>query len=183
MPIILINQARVFLEALAMNFERDNRYFREGTECMRRRGGGGVVKIVLSYSASFLLSSGHRNRGAPKKRFKNNLKKSLGAYLIDHHRWSTLAANRELGITPSIKLSPPSKPRAGPDSRTAGKGRNTAKPLHYPRIRPSSAAAAAGPACPALIISAMSVPVVHVDQPPLRSSFAKQSHDDDVFPL
>ena len=40
------------------------------------------------------LSTGHRDRGAPKKRYKDSLKKSLGACHIDHRQWSTLAADR-----------------------------------------------------------------------------------------
>ena len=40
------------------------------------------------------LSSGHRERGAPKKRFKDSLKKSLTACNIDHRQWSDLAADR-----------------------------------------------------------------------------------------
>ena len=40
------------------------------------------------------LSIGHRNRGAPKKRYKDSLKKSLGTCHIDHRQWSTLAADR-----------------------------------------------------------------------------------------
>ena len=40
------------------------------------------------------LSTGHRNRGAPKKRYKDSLKKSLGACHINHSQWSTLAADR-----------------------------------------------------------------------------------------
>jgi len=41
------------------------------------------------------LSTGHRDRGAPKKRYKDSLKKSLGACHIDHRQWSTLAADRQ----------------------------------------------------------------------------------------
>ena len=41
------------------------------------------------------LSSGHRNIGAPKKRYKDALKKALGACDIDHHQWTTLAADRD----------------------------------------------------------------------------------------
>ena len=40
------------------------------------------------------LSSGHRERGAPKKRFKDSLKKSLNACNIDHRQWSDFAADR-----------------------------------------------------------------------------------------
>ena len=41
------------------------------------------------------LSSGHHNIGAPKKRYKDTLKKALGACDIDHHQWTTLAADRD----------------------------------------------------------------------------------------
>ena len=41
------------------------------------------------------LSSDHRNIGAPKKRYKDTLKKALGACDIDHHQWTTLAADRD----------------------------------------------------------------------------------------
>ena len=37
------------------------------------------------------LSSGLRNKGAPKKRYKDTLKKSLGACNISHLEWTTLA--------------------------------------------------------------------------------------------
>ena len=40
------------------------------------------------------LSTGHRERGAPKKRFKDSLKKSLTTCNIDHRQWSDLAADR-----------------------------------------------------------------------------------------
>ena len=40
------------------------------------------------------LSSGHCDRGAPKKRFKDNLKKSLmDMGNMDHRHWSNLAAD------------------------------------------------------------------------------------------
>ena len=41
------------------------------------------------------LSSGHRDRGAPKKRYKDYLKKSLTACHVDHKCWADLAADRE----------------------------------------------------------------------------------------
>ena len=40
------------------------------------------------------LSTGHRERRAPKKRFKDSLKKSLTTCNIDHRQWSDLAADR-----------------------------------------------------------------------------------------
>ena len=40
------------------------------------------------------LSTDHGNRRAPKKRYKDSLKKSLGACHIDPLQWSTLAADR-----------------------------------------------------------------------------------------
>jgi len=38
------------------------------------------------------LSSGHRDRGTPKKRFKDSLKKSLKFCHIDPNQWTTEAA-------------------------------------------------------------------------------------------
>ena len=60
-----------------------------GWSCFQN-GNHRLPKIVLFGE----LSSGHRERGAPKKRFKNSLKKSLTAYNIDHRQWSDLAADR-----------------------------------------------------------------------------------------
>lgn len=41
------------------------------------------------------LSTGYRDRGAPKKQYKDSLKKSLGACNIDLCQWLTLAADRQ----------------------------------------------------------------------------------------
>ena len=56
-----------------------------------RMGGDHLPKISL-YGK---LSAGYRDREAPKKRFKDSLKKTLGTCHIDHHQWSTLAADRQ----------------------------------------------------------------------------------------
>ena len=53
--------------------------------------GHSLLKIAL-YGG---LSTGYRDRGAPKKRFKDSLKKTLDTSLIDHHQRSTLAADRQ----------------------------------------------------------------------------------------
>ena len=45
-------------------------------------------------SCIFAPSSGHRDRGAPKKWYKDTLKKSLSACNLDHKEWSTLAEDR-----------------------------------------------------------------------------------------
>ena len=49
-----------------------------------------LPKIVLFGE----LSTGHRERGDPKKRFKDSQKTSLTACNIDHHQWSDHAADR-----------------------------------------------------------------------------------------
>ena len=41
------------------------------------------------------LSTGYCDRGAPKKCFKDSFKKTLGTCHIDHHQWSTLAADHQ----------------------------------------------------------------------------------------
>ena len=50
------------------------------------------------------LSSGLWNRGAPKKRYKDTLKKSLGACNISHLEWTTLAEDRRR-MAPHYKQS------------------------------------------------------------------------------
>ena len=40
------------------------------------------------------LSTGHRDRGASKRRYNDYLKKSLSICHIDHSQWSTLTADR-----------------------------------------------------------------------------------------
>ena len=42
-----------------------------------------------------MVYTGHRDRGAPKKRYKDSLKKSFGSCGIDHRQWSTLASDRD----------------------------------------------------------------------------------------
>ena len=49
-----------------------------------------LLKIVM-YSE---LSTGHRERRAPKKQFKDGLKKLLTTCNIDHKQWSDLTADR-----------------------------------------------------------------------------------------
>lgn len=49
-----------------------------------------LPKIVLFGE----LSSGYRNRGAPKKRYKDSLKKSLKSCDINPNQWTTMAAER-----------------------------------------------------------------------------------------
>ena len=49
-----------------------------------------LPKIIIYGELSF----GLRNRGAPKKRYKDTLKKSLGACNISHLEWTTLAEDR-----------------------------------------------------------------------------------------
>ena len=53
-------------------------------------GGHWLLKIA-QYGK---LSRDYRDRGAPKKLFKDPLKKNHGTCHIDHYLWSTLAADR-----------------------------------------------------------------------------------------
>ena len=55
-----------------------------------RMGDYSLPKMIL-YGE---LSTGHLDRGGPKKRYKNFLKKLLSTCHIDHSQWSTLAADR-----------------------------------------------------------------------------------------
>ena len=50
-----------------------------------------LPKITINYGER---STDHRDRGAPKKRYKDCLKKSLRACHIDHSLWCSLATDR-----------------------------------------------------------------------------------------
>ena len=63
------------------------------------------------------LASGHRNRGAPKKRYKDALKKNTSACHIRPSEWSTLEEDRSILDTPLKELLKPSKKVAGPPYR------------------------------------------------------------------
>ena len=132
-----------------------------------------LPKIVL-YGE---LSTGHRDRGAPKKRYKDSLKKSLSTCHIDHRQWSALAADRGLGDMPFTSQSPPLRATVRLPSRRSAVGGRTVSPQHQPRNRHSPAAAVAECACHESASSATSEPAPDVVNA-LKSSFAKPSQED-----
>ena len=71
-------------------------------EHVSRMGDYRLPKMVL-YGK---LSTGHRDRKAPKARYEDSLKKSLSTCHIDHSQWSTLAADRAPGVKKSTRLLP-----------------------------------------------------------------------------
>ena len=117
-----------------------------------------LPKIVL-YNE---LSTGHRDRGAPKKRFKDPLKKYLPACHIDHRQWSALAADREAWDTPFISQSPPLRTTAERPLKRSAAGGRTASSQHQPQTHHTSAAAVAECACHVLALSATSEPAPDV---------------------
>jgi len=64
-----------------------------GRPCLQNRGPSPTENFAVYY---FAVSTGHTRaeRGAPKKRYKDCLKKSLTACHVDHQCWSDLAADR-----------------------------------------------------------------------------------------
>ena len=136
-----------------------------------------LPKIVL-YGE---LSTGHRERGAPKKRFKDSLKRSLTTCNISiTSSGLTLLLTVWPGATQSTKLLSSSKLIEETHLKTRDRGGRLAPPpplhqtLHFP------ADTARGPASPVSVWSATSVPAVDDNVDNLhKSSFAKPSHDDD----
>ena len=55
-----------------------------------RMGGGHRLPKIALYGE---LSTGYRERGAPKKRFKDSLKKTFSTCHMDQHQWLILAAD------------------------------------------------------------------------------------------
>ena len=123
------------------------------------------------------LSTGYCDRGVPKKRFKDSLKKTLGTCHIDHQQWSTLLTVRP-GAAPSIRSSPSLRTPAKPTSERNAAGGRSREPQQPYQIKPLIAVAAAGFACPAEAYSAISVPAVNVDSLLHKSSFAKSNQEE-----
>ncbi|XP_069786663.1 uncharacterized protein [Narcine bancroftii] len=125
-----------------------------------------LPKIVL-YGE---LSTGHRERGAPRKRYKDCLKKSLGACHIEHHQWADIASNRASCASQFGGQQPPLKKTAEPTSLTKDKGRKTQHPT-----RTNQFSLATVPACPASDLSVTNEPAADVDIPLHKSSSSKPS--------
>ena len=108
------------------------------------------------------LSCGHSETGAPKKRFKDSLKKSLTA----------------CNITQSTKLLPSSKWTGKIHSKIRDRGGNPPSPPSSHQTFLFPAVTAHGPVSPALVWSATSVLAVNVNMDKLlKSSFTKSSHE------
>ncbi|XP_068724054.1 uncharacterized protein [Montipora capricornis] len=95
-------------------------------------------------------------RGAPKKRFKDSLKKSLTACNIDHRQWSDLAADR---VTWRHTIHQAAS-QFDVDRKNSLKDKRPPPP-HQTFLFP--AVTAHGPVSPALVWSATSAPAVDVN--------------------
>ena len=133
-----------------------------------------LPKIVLFGE----LSSGHRDRGAPTKRFKDNLKKSLTACNIDHGQWSNLAADHVPWrhtihqAAAQFKVDRKNSLKDKRQRRKTCAASTTTPNIFFPAVT------AHGPISPASVWSAISAPAVDVNVDKLlKSSFAKPSHD------
>ena len=51
--------------------------------------------LLLKIALYGKLSTSYCDRRAPKKRFKDSLKKTLSTCHIDHYQWSTLTVDRQ----------------------------------------------------------------------------------------
>ncbi|XP_078612812.1 uncharacterized protein LOC144882704 [Branchiostoma floridae x Branchiostoma japonicum] len=96
-----------------------------------------LPKIVL-YGE---LSTGYRRRGAPKKRFKDSLKKSLASCHIDLHQWPVLAAEREAWrhtVNQSVSTFEKNRKAALVEKRSRRKTRKVTAPTTDPALTCSS---------------------------------------------
>ena len=127
------------------------------------------------------LSTGHRERGAPKKRFKGSLKKSLTTYNIDHRQWSGLLLIVWPSATQSTKLLPSWKWTGKIHSKTRDRGGRPVPPPPPHQTFLFPAVTAHGPAPLASVWSATSAPAVEANVDNLlKSSSAKPSYDEDT---
>ena len=95
------------------------------------------------------LSSGLRNRGAPKKRYKDTLKKSLGAYNISHLEWTTLAEDRGTWRRTISKAASSFKSSRRSAIEKKRQRRKNRQPQHQTPTRPLPAVTATGLVDPA----------------------------------
>ena len=121
------------------------------------------------------LSTGHHERGAPKKQFKDSLKKSLTTGNIDHRQWSDLASDCVVWHHTIHQAAA----QFEADRRNSLKDERQRRPplphqtLHFPAVTSRS------PVSPTLVWSATSVPAVYDNVDKLhKSSFVKPSHDE-----
>jgi len=128
---------------------------------MHNYGGQGTSPewrtIVCQDTLYGKLSSGHCNKGAPKKRYKDSeeVPQSLPYWLqllVCSRCWPRCLA---LYCSPDCLLLW-GLPQRGPE-------RETPQQLHQSQARPLTAATAAGPACPVLDLLVISTPAVGVD--------------------
>ena len=131
-----------------------------------------LPKIVMFGELSF----GHRDRGAPKKRLKGNLNKSLTACNIDHNSDLALLPTVWPGATQFTKLLPSSNWTGKIHSKIRDRRGGPSLPPPPHQTFPFPAVTAHGPVSPASVWSATAVDV-NVDKL-VKSSFAKPSHDD-----
>ena len=93
-----------------------------------------VRKIVFQWISRYLyseVSTGHLNRGLPKKQYKDYLEKSLGAYHINHYKQTTLAEDCDgRYFTTIYTISPFENTHRAPSRTKDLGGRNTT--LHQP---------------------------------------------------
>ena len=111
------------------------------------------------------LSSGLRNRGAPKKRYKDTLKKSLGACNISHLEWlpsPKTAASHYKQSCLLLRILPEVCHR-GKTSEENVRGEKTVQPQHQTLTRPLPAVTATGLVDPAYAWQVTSAPAGNVD--------------------
>ena len=116
-----------------------------GRAYLQNGRGHRLLKIAL-YGE---LSTGHRDRVAPKKRFKDSLKKTLGTCHNDHHKWSTLAADSLSYRCIVHEVVPPLRTPRELISRKKAAGGGSKEPQQPYQTRPLTIVAEAETACPA----------------------------------
>ena len=94
------------------------------------------------------LSTGYHDRGAPKKRFKDSLKKTLSTCNIDHHQRSTLAADRQAWRRTDHQVVSTFEDPHGANLRKNAAGGRSKEPQQLYQTKPLTAVAAARIACP-----------------------------------
>ena len=83
------------------------------------------------------LQGGKRGRGAPRKRYKNQLKRQLAQAGISHQSWQQEASDRDSWRSSMRKASCEFEADIKPQKKKAG-GRKSEQHLYHPHPKPSS---------------------------------------------
>ena len=119
------------------------------------------------------LQEGKRDRGAPRKRYKDQLKRQLAQAGISHQSWQQEASDRDSWRSSVRKVSLTSRQRGMRPQRKGAEGRKSEQHPYHPHPKPSSVQRALGCAHQESVSTATNENAKTDHQPSQKSSSAR----------